>query len=64
MFQYAFAKAIAVNGTAVALDNSGFETDLFFFRRDYRLDIFNVSLLLSDETTLSKSNGFNQKKAF
>jgi hypothetical protein len=30
MFQYAFAKAIAVKyGTAVALDNSGFETDLF-----------------------------------
>jgi hypothetical protein len=40
MFQYAFAKAIAVKyGTAVALDNSGFETDLFISRRDYRLDI-------------------------
>jgi hypothetical protein len=38
MFQYAFAKAIAVKyGTAVALDNSGFETDLFI--SDYRLDI-------------------------
>jgi hypothetical protein len=28
MFQYAFAKAIAVK-YVVALDNSGFETDLF-----------------------------------
>jgi hypothetical protein len=46
---------------AVALDNSGFETDLFISRRDYRLDIFNVSLLLSDETTLSK---WVQSKAF
>jgi hypothetical protein len=62
MFQYAFAKAIAVKYGTVALDNSGFETDLFISRRDYRLDIFNVSLLLSDETTLSKSNGFNQKR--
>jgi hypothetical protein len=35
MFQYAFAKAIAVKyGTAVALDNSGFETGLFAKRRN------------------------------
>jgi hypothetical protein len=63
MFQYAFAKALAIKyGNAVALDNSGFQTDSFITKRDYRLDAFNVSLSLADEVILSKSKGFNQNR--
>jgi hypothetical protein len=58
MFQYAFAKAIAVKWHCLALIQV---LKLICLFPEEIIDIFNVSLLLSDETTLSKSNGFNQR---
>lgn len=58
MFQYAFAKSLSLkNKKAVFLDNTAFDSNSFITKRDFKLEIFNISLSL-----VSQNNQFVNRK--
>jgi hypothetical protein len=59
IFQYAFAKMLSLKHKRIVyLDISEFNTDTFITKRDFRLDIFNISLPLAPEEKLQGFKNF------
>lgn len=59
IFQYAFAKMISLKHKRIVyLDISEFNSDRFITKRDFSLDIFNISLPLATEEKLQDFKNF------
>lgn len=67
MFQYAFAKSLSLkHKKEVFLDNSAFDSNSFITKRDFKLELFNITLSLVNQDihfvnqNLDKNQFFNK----